>query len=448
MTIADQPFLTAPPASAPPDHGGPVERVAVIGTGYVGLTTATCLAHLGRQVTAIDIDAAKVEALQAGRIPITEDGIEPLLERALDDQRLHFAFGDAGDRACRSADLVLLCLPTPHGGHLGPDLAAVEAACRHLGPLLQPGAMVVTKSTVPVGTHARVARWLGRDDVAVASNPEFLREGTAIDDFLHPDRIVIGATAEPIGRRVATLYRGVDAPVLITDPTSAELVKYAANTFLATKLSFINEISRLSESLGADVDQVVAGLGSDHRIGPRFLTPGPGWGGSCFPKDTRGLAHIARSAGHYLPVIEAAYRSNVQHLDHLVGRIIAQLPERSDRRVAIWGAAFKAGTDDVRESPALGLADRLVEQGIDVVIHDPVVSSDAIGHPMAPDELTACQGADLLVVATEWPHYATVDLDEVFDRLRSPVVYDTRSIIDPIVAAHAGLTVRRPGGSA
>ncbi len=442
MSLTSEPTASAPAGVDALTRDTPIERVAVIGTGYVGLTSAACLAHLGRHTTAIDIDEEKVAALRAGGVTISEAGIDQLLAEATAAERLHF---NTDHEACRSADAVLLCLPTPHGGHAGPDLSAVQAACRQLGPLLRPGALVLTKSTVPPGTHALVAGWLDRTDVAVVANPEFLREGVAVDDFLNPDRIVIGASTEAIGRRAASLYRGVDAPIVFTDPMSAELIKYAANTFLATKLSFVNEISRLCHHLGADIDHVVAGLGSDARIGPGFLQPGPGWGGSCFPKDTRGLAHVARSRGQYLPVIEAAYESNRSHVEHIVDQILECLPPAPDRRVAVWGAAFKAGTDDVRESPALAVADRLAGRGVDVVVHDPVVDPGSIAHPMVDGGPAACAGADLLVVATEWPEYATADLSEVARRLRRPLVFDTRAVIDADAAALAGLTVLRPG---
>lgn len=415
--------------------------VAVIGTGYVGLTTAACLAHVGRTVVAIDIDEAKIETLRAGRIPIVEAGIEDLVTRGLATGRLQF---HTDYEPCRNADVVLLCLPTPEGDHRGPDLRAVEAASRRLGPLLPSGAVVVTKSTVPVGTHRQIARWLDRLDVEVAANPEFLREGCAVEDFLHPDRIVVGAGTDAAARTVAEMYRGIDAPVLVTDPTSAELIKYAANTFLAAKLSFVNEMSRLCDALGAQIDDVVAGLGSDERIGPRFLQPGPGWGGSCFPKDTAGLAHIARAAGQYLPVVEAASDSNTAHLEHLTAEIVRLVPAGAGR-IALWGATFKAGTDDLRESPALALADRLVERGSEVVIHDPVAATAILDHPSAADPYSACRDADLVVVATEWPEFGAIDLEKVAGELRGSVIYDTRAVIDRGAAKAAGLTIERPG---
>jgi len=416
--------------------------VAVVGTGYVGLTTAACLAHLGHTVAAIDIDDAKIEALRAGRIPIVEAGIEGLVTDGVSSERLRF-HGDY--EPCRHAEVVVLCLPTPSGDH-GPDLRAVETASRRLGPLLRSGAVVVTKSTVPVGTHRQVTHWLDRADIEVVSNPEFLREGTAVEDFLHPDRIVIGASVDAAARTVAALYHGIEAPVLVTDPTSAELVKYAANTFLAAKLSFVNEMSRLCDALSADIDDVVTGLGSDQRIGSQFLQPGPGWGGSCFPKDTLGLAQIARSVGQYLPVVEAAPGSNTAHLDHLTAEIVRLLPGGVGR-IALWGATFKAGTDDLRDSPALALADRLAERGLELIVYDPAATTADIRHATAADPYSACRGADLIVVATEWPEFGAVDLEKVAGQLRGSVIYDTRAVIDRRAATAAGLTVQRPGSN-
>lgn len=435
-----------PPAPTPAsalDADGPFD-VAIVGTGYVGLTTAACLAHLGRRVMAVDIDPAKIAALTGGQVPILEQGLDVLVADGVETGRLTFTTDQARMVEARPG-VVMLCLPTPHGRH-GPNLGFIESAATSLGPVLAPGTVVVTKSTVPVGTHHLVAQWLGRSDVEVAANPEFLREGTAVADFLEPDRIVIGAATDRAGQVVADLYRGLDAPVQLTDPTSAELIKYAANTFLAAKLSFANELSRLCDRLGGDIDQVITGLGSDHRVGSAFLQPGPGWGGSCFPKDTRALTHLARSAGLDLPVAGAAHASNQIHLDHITAAIVERCPRPvGQARLAVWGTAFKAGTDDHRDSPAVEIIHRLRRAGATVAAYDPAVRADH-GLPGAvPDPYSACVGADLLVVLTEWPEFATADLDKVADLLASPVVYDTRAIIDEAAAARAGLALHRPG---
>lgn len=417
--------------------------VAIIGTGYVGLTTAACLAHLGRRVLAVDIDPAKVADLQAGHIPILEAGLDALVADGLRSGHLDFT---TDYHRIATSPVVMLCLPTPHKPDGGLDLSAIRTAAETLRLLLAPGTTVVTKSTVPVGTHRQLTDWLDRPDLHVAANPEFLREGTAVQDFLSPDRIVIGALTDQITRTVESLYEGIDAPLVRTDPTSAELIKYAANTFLATKLSFVNEMTRLCDQLGGDMDAIGTGLGSDHRIGPAFLQPGPGWGGSCFPKDTRGLTHLAGTVGLRLPVAEAAHASNQVHLDH-VTTAITELSSRpvEETRIAVWGTTFKAGTDDTRDSPALAVVERLVARGATVAAYDPAASIDADLAQTVDDPYSACHDADLLVVLTEWPAFAEADLDKVADLLAAPIVYDARAIIDRVAAIRAGLELHQIG---
>jgi len=421
----------------------PQNDVVIIGTGYVGLTTAACLASIGRSVTAIDIDETKIAALKKGHVPILEEGLDALVEAGLNNGQLRF---DTRYAAAATAPVVMLCLPTPSQPNGGLELSYIQGAAQMLGPLLAPDATVITKSTVPVGTHRQLARWLNRPDVHVVANPEFLREGTAVADFLRPDRIVIGAHNQPIADRVAALYKGVDAPVQRTDPTSAELIKYAANTFLATKLSFVNEMSRLCDHLGGDIDAVTEGLGSDHRIGTAFLRPGPGWGGSCFPKDTRGLSHLAQCLDRSLPVTEAAATSNQLHLAHITSSINRHCQTPLDQaRIAIWGATFKADTDDTRDSPALEIIKRLDAAGATVTVYDPAAHPDAIATATAEDPYSACVDADLLVVLTEWTEFSTTDLDKVYHLMRQPVIYDTRAVITAAAASAAGITLHRPG---
>lgn len=419
------------------------ETVAIIGTGYVGLTTAACLAHLGHRVRAMDIDADKVEALSAGQVPIVEAGLDRLVAEGLANGRLSF---HAHYNVVSDATITMLCLPTPPKPDGGLDLGYVESAVKRIAPLLAADSIVVTKSTVPVGTHDLVQTWLNRSDVHTASNPEFLREGTAVKDFLAPDRVVIGSTKPDIGHRVSSLYSQLDTNIMHTDATSAELIKYAANTFLATKLSFINEMSRLCDHLGADIDSVAAGLGSDHRIGSAFLRPGPGWGGSCFPKDTLGLCHLAQTTAHHLPVTEAAYASNQLQLDHVTSEVerITQRPA-SQLSIAVWGATFKAETDDTRDSPALDIVARLSRQGAQVTVYDPVATPETIPAPSAEDPYSACTAADILIVLTEWAEFGSVDLDKVAAQLRTPQIYDTRGVIDQSAAAAAGLDLHRLG---
>lgn len=423
----------------------PVHAISVfiVGTGYVGLTSAACLAQLGHTVTAIDIDKAKVEALRAGRVSIVETGLDRLVSDGLDNNRLNFT---TDYETIGGADIVLLCLPTPHSSGGGLDLSFIAEAVRRMRSRLSPGTVVVTKSTVPVGTHRLITEWLDRDDVSVASNPEFLREGTAVADFLGPDRVVIGAHDPRAAALVARLYAGIDAPRHTTDTTSAELIKYAANTFLAAKLSFINEMARLCDHIGADIDDVVACLGSDHRIGPDFLSPGPGWGGSCFPKDTRALAHLAATTGVELPVTAGVYDSNQRQLDYVTAEI-SRLCDRplAGARIAVWGLAFKAGTNDTRDSPAVEVLHRLLALGASVHTYDPASEAGSGGATAADDPYSACRNADLLVVLTEWPEFADADLEKVADLLTHPAVYDTRSIIDQVAATKAGLTLHRIG---
>lgn len=423
---------------------GPVDpvQVGVIGTGYVGLTVGACLAHLGHRVTCTDVDVEKVAALRQGRIPIVEDGLDTLVAEGLEQGTLSFEL--VHPEALGRCDVVFLCLPTPVRDNGDLDLSYVEQAVRHASGHLRPDCIVVTKSTVPVGTAARVRRWLGRADVHVASNPEFLREGCAVRDFLEPARVVIGATDERVAARLAALHAGLHTDVVVTDPASAEMIKYAANAFLATKISFINEIGRLCEAVGADVTEVAAGIGSDPRIGPEFLRTGPGWGGSCFPKDSRGLAYLAAVNDVSAPVVEASIRSNDDQLDH-VYRTVRRLVGPADA-VAMWGAAFKAGTDDCRESPALALADRLVAAGIEVRIHDP--AARFAGRPgviRVASAVEACDGVAGLVVMTEWPEYRDVDLQAVRSVMAGDVVCDARDVVDGERAVAAGLTVVRLG---
>lgn len=417
-------------------------EIVIVGTGYVGLTSAACLAGLGHNVVGLDIDQAKVERLQQGQVEIHEAGLAELVESGLGSGRLRFT---DDSQVVADASVILLCLPTPPAADGSPDTSAIAAAVGSMRDILKPGAVLVTKSTVPVGTHRLIEDWVDRDDVAVVSNPEFLREGTAVDDFMKPDRVVVGSSDTVAAKTVAALYEGLDTAVLVTDAMSAELIKYAANTFLATKLSFVNEMARLCDAAGANVDDVVAGLASDARISPLFLRPGPGWGGSCFPKDTRGLAQAARSTKLRLAVTEAAAESNREHLEHVTSRIAdAVRRPLHQATIAVWGLAFKAGTDDTRSSPAIELIGRLRGAHATVRAYDPVAS---VGPDVVEtgDMYEICQDADMLLVTTEWPEFGAADPAEIAERLALPVVFDTRNVIDVSAAGKAGLTVHRLG---
>ena len=348
-------------------------RLAVVGTGYVGLTTGACFAHVGHHVVCGDIDERKVALLNAGHIPIVEEGLESIVNESRAAGRLEFVLG--AEEAAANADIIFLCVPTPQGDDGSADLTYIQQAAAQIAPVLKPGAVVVNKSTVPVGSTVAVERVLERDDVFVVSNPEFLREGTAVHDFLHPDRVVIGSVDRAAAERVAELYATIDTPILITDPASAETIKYAANGFLAMKISFVNAVAAMCEAVGADVAAVVDGIGSDQRIGGQFLRPGPGWGGSCFPKDSRALVKIAEDHGYNFAMMRGVIDVNDEQLERMVAKIVAAAGrsdgELSGVTVGALGLTFKAGTDDLRESPALAIIAELRRLGATVRAYDP-----------------------------------------------------------------------------
>ncbi|MFO7589451.1 MAG: UDP-glucose/GDP-mannose dehydrogenase family protein [Acidimicrobiia bacterium] len=377
-----------------------MSRVGVVGAGYVGITTAACLAHLGHSVVCADIDANRVERLTKGDVPILEEGLPELVRAGLTSGLLTFEVGAVA--AARDEEFVFLCVPTPHGDEGAVDLTVVDAVTREIAPSLRSGAVVVNKSTMPVGSTRRVERLLREAgapaDVHVVSNPEFLREGTAVADFLHPHRVVVGADDPAVAVRVFELYKGVQAPVVVTDAASAEVIKYASNAFLATKVSFVNAIANLCESVNADVRNVALGMGYDPRIGFEFLQPGPGWGGSCFPKDTAALLHASRAAGVDFSLLAGAIEVNAVQQERMVDKVRdAYGGPLAGAHIAAWGLTFKANTDDLRDSPAIAIADRLVRAGAEVRAYDPAVS-DAMqaglpGLQIVADAYEACAGA-------------------------------------------------------
>lgn len=412
-------------------------NVAVIGTGYVGLTTGVCFAHLGHNVVCADIDVDKIKQLNMGSVPILEDGLSTLLADGLSNGRLAFT-NDVGG-SVENVDFVFLCVPTPQSPTGEADLSYVEAAAGTIAPRLQRGAIVVNKSTVPVGSTRVVERAMRRSDVQVVSNPEFLREGTAIHDFLNPDRVVVGSDVQEAAIRVADLYVRTGAPVVVTDAASAEMIKYAANAFLATKLSFVNAVAAICEGVGADVRDVVRGMGYDKRIGHDFLRPGPGWGGSCFPKDTAALLHIASKADYRFEMLEGVISANLQQFDRTAGRISQGL--KPGDRLAVWGLTFKALTDDLRDSPALEIVRRLVSSGFEVVAFDPTVKPGTnvlSGVKTVATELEACDHAATLAVLTEWEDFRWVDPIEVGKRVINKRVVDARNLLDRSVWRNAG----------
>ncbi|MCE2511918.1 MAG: UDP-glucose/GDP-mannose dehydrogenase family protein [Acidimicrobiia bacterium] len=421
--------------------------VAVVGAGYVGLTTAACLARMGHRVVCTDIDEPRITGLQGGEVPIREPGLDELVRAGLDSGGLSFACGSA--EAASRADFVFLCVPTPASSGGGTDLSFLEAAATEMGRSLRPGTVVVNKSTAPAGTTQFLARVLGRVDVPVASNPEFLRQGSAVRDFLNPDRVVVGAADAAVAERVAGLYASIDAPVLITDPASAETVKYAANAFLATKLSFSNAVAALCEAVGADVDDVLAGMGHDRRIGRDYLKPGPGWGGSCLPKDTRALIDAASAAGYDFGLLRSVVEANEAQFARIIGKVASRVA-LPGARVALLGLAFKAGTDDLRDSPSLEIARRLVEAGAAVHAYDPAIRSNAAtaeaGIVVTADAYAACDGASALVVATEWDDFRQLDFDQVARVMAELHVIDARNLLDRDDLERRGFTYSGVGG--
>lgn len=418
--------------------------IAVIGTGYVGLTTGACFAHLGHDVICADIDEDKIAMLNRGEIPIVEQGLDKIVEEGMRSGKLRFVVGAAN--ASKHCEFHYLCVPTPQGPDGAADLSYLEAAASEIGPHLPANSIVVNKSTVPVGSTRVVASKLGRPDVSVVSNPEFLREGTAVSDFLHPDRVVIGSEDQEASIRVGTLYAKVPAPVMVTDPVSAETIKYASNAFLATKLSFVNAIATLCERVGADVNDVVLGMGYDQRIGKQFLKPGPGWGGSCFPKDTIALTKIAADAGYDFSILTEVVRVNNEQFDRTAEKISHALA--GGKNLAVWGLTFKAGTDDLRDSPSIEVLKRLVGDGIEIVAYDPAVDSPPADLPfitVVADPYTAVKGADALAILTEWDEFRWLDFDQVAEAMANRSIVDGRNLLDRSVLMRRGFTYRGIG---
>ena len=432
--------------------------IEIIGTGYVGLTTGACFASLGHSVTCCDIDVAKVRILESGEIPFVEDGLHEIIQRSRDTGHLRFALG--ADPTVRTADVIFLCVPTPQDDDGSADLSYVRAAANEIGPLLKAGAVVVNKSTVPVGSFHIVADALDRDDVHVISNPEFLREGSAVRDFLDPDRIVIGADSQVAADIVASLYASLDTDIVFTDPASAELIKYAANGFLAMKISFINSVAALCEQVGADVASVVRGIGSDRRIGSQFLQPGPGWGGSCFPKDSRALVAIAAEHDYDFSLMRGVIDINESQYDRMVSKIVRAAGRRDGDRldgvvIGALGLTFKAGTDDLRESPSVRILERVRQLGAEIRAYDPTTAGtlNAIQtnrlaeFTLLPTAIDATRDVDVVAVLTEWPEFATIDLDKVADVMSGTALVDCRNLLDPATVRDAGLTYDGVGRS-
>jgi UDPglucose 6-dehydrogenase len=424
------------------------EPIGVIGVGYVGLVTAACFADLGHTVICRDIDPAKVDMLRAGNVPLHEPGLDDLIRR--NRRRLHFTLDL--EEMFAEARLAFICVDTPPMPSGDADLSRVQAVIDAIPPSAE-GAGLVMKSTVPVGTgeHVRVrldAR--GLHGVSYMANPEFLREGSAVSDFMAPDRVVVGASSDEDADRVARLYDGIDTEIVRTDVSSAEMIKLAANAFLATKISFINEIANVCEAVGADVAEVARGMGLDRRIGASFLRPGIGYGGSCFPKDVRALKQLAGNSGYHFQLLTAVIEVNELQKRRVISKLQQHLGPLRDRKIALLGIAFKPNTDDVREASSLVLASRLAAEGAEVRAYDPVASGihvEAVGAIVVSSPAEALAGADAAVIVTEWNEFRAVLDPAMRDSMARPLLIDGRNLLDPADAIAAGFeydSVGRP----
>ena len=422
--------------------------IGVVGVGYVGLTTGACLSHLGYTVVCGDVDEEKINRLRKGEISIVEKGLTEIVNEGITAGRLEFVVGatEVGERS----DIVFLCVPTPEDRDGSADLSFIEAASAEIGPVLREGAIVVNKSTVPVGTTNVVDEVIQRADIKVVSNPEFLREGTAVNDFLHPDRVVVGADDRGAAEKVAELYSSIETEIIITDAASAETIKYAANGFLAMKISFVNSVAAMCEAVGADVVDVVEGIGSDRRIGREFLQPGPGWGGSCFPKDSHSLVHLAETHGYGFSMMRGVIAVNDEQRERMVRKVqrAAGTNDLNGMTISVLGLTFKAGTDDLRDSPSLAIIGRLRELGATVRAYDPTTTGrlsriqdsflEGINVQQSVDE--AMREGDVLVILTEWPEFRSLDFEQVKELLSGSAIVDTRNLLDPQSVRAAGLS--------
>ncbi len=431
-------------------------RIAVVGTGYVGLVTGTCFAEFGVEVTCVDNVAEKIDKLNHGIIPIFEPGLEDLVRKNTSEGRLFFST-DVGT-AVANAQVVFIAVGTPPLPDGSADLSYVEEVARIIASCLNGYKVVVTKSTVPIGTGERIKEIIAgiapKGDFDIASNPEFLREGSAIEDFMRPDRVVIGAESERAIDILKDIYSPlylIETPFVITSVKSAEMIKYASNAFLAVKISYINEIAEICERVGADVHHVSRGMGLDRRIGPKFLHPGPGFGGSCFPKDTHALVQIAAQNGYTLETVSAAIRVNAARPDAILAKVRALLPDQRGRRIGILGLAFKPNTDDMREAPSIPIITALRRAGAIISAFDPVAMPAAaellagMDVRFANDAYDAAGEADLLLLVTEWNQFRKLDLERLKKRMSAPRVVDCRNVFDPLEMLAMGFHYRCVG---
>lgn len=422
-------------------------KIAIVGTGYVGLTTGACLASLGHQVVCADIDAEKVAQLSKGKVTIFEDGLQELVTKGLKTGNLSFIVGAI--KAVIDTEFIFLCLPTPESSDGSADISVIETVASEIAEHLPSASIIVNKSTLPVGSVKVVENCIKRQDVFVVSNPEFLREGSAVQDFLKPDRVVIGSDDKRAAEKVAKLYAPICKNILITDPASAETIKYAANAFLAARLSFVNALASVCEVVGANITDVVSGLGSDSRIGTQFLQPGPGWGGSCFPKDTKALLKIAQDSGYDFELLAGVISANESQFDRIAARIAVEAKASSEKPiVAIWGLTFKSGTDDLRESPSLKIISRLLSENISIQTYDPTqigVENKNLLIKNFDDAVSACKNAHVLAVFTEWKEFGQIDPKLVVKQMSNLSVFDGRNMLNKNLWQAAGFNYKGVG---
>ena len=430
-------------------------NIAVVGTGYVGLVSGTCLSETGNNVICVDIDAKKVAKLQSGEIPIYEPGLEVIFQRNIKEGRLHFTTNL--EEAIKDVTLIFLALPTPPGGDGSADLSFVLGVAEQLGKLMKDYKVIINKSTVPVGTAERTKKAIAKNatvEFDVVSNPEFLREGVAVDDFMKPDRVVVGTSSLRARKLMEELYRPFvrqGNPIIFMDERSSEMTKYAANSYLAARISFMNELANLCERTGADVETVRMGMGSDARIGKRFLFPGIGYGGSCFPKDVQALAKTAEENNYDFKILKAVMNVNEIQKHVLVEKIFNHYgKDLSGKKIALWGLAFKPNTDDIREAPALYIIEDLLNAGAEIVAYDPEGMPNIKQYfSTLPEEkksrlhfsdnyYVAAEGADFLAILTEWTEFRTPDFAKVKALLKEPVIFDGRNLYDLDVMKNEG----------
>jgi len=424
-----------------------VSKIGVIGIGYVGLTTALGFASRGNLVTCIDIDIERIDKLKLGISPIVESGLDELLRSC--SLAHSITFQSFFDETIGELDFIILCVPTPQNQDGTADMGSIRSAIHSLSPFLHKQTIIITKSTVPVGSTKIIEELLPPGSMGVVSNPEFLREGSAIHDFLHPDRIVIGSDDRDSAARVAELYCDFQSPIVLTDPATAETIKYVANAFLATKLSFVNAIAALSEAVGANIEHLTTAVGLDKRIGADFLQPGPGWGGSCFPKDTAALIKIAERHGYDFSFLKSVIQINEEQFTRVFNKVAGLLSgSLISKKIAVWGLTFKAETDDIRDSPALKIVRLLLNSGAHISAFDPTVRSTLKNFEevdVSSSPIAACEKADLLLVTTEWKTFSEQIPNSIGKQMALRNVVDSRNILDPPKWKQAGFIYRGIG---